>query len=138
MIHKVPKDYRTSALRDRARLEAEGQEGILQSELPSHIRRQPDESDEEYTKRFADMMNSMIQRGVHILNDKTTHDVAPNSFIVHGREFNVGPESGITKGEYREFSRWMGSKAGAEGYEGVPEEFRKFEVRKVSESESQG
>lgn len=131
MIHTYPVDYRANALRNRVLLEAEGKEVFLQSELPSHIPRQPNESDVDYTKRFSDTMNSMIQRGVYILSDEITHDIAPSIFDIYGREFDVGPESGITKGEYRDFSQWMGSKqAEEEGYEGMPERFRKFEVAK--------
>lgn len=131
MIHTYPVDYRTNALRERVRLESEGKEVIFQSELSSHIPRQPDESDGDYAKRFSDTMNGMIQRGVHILGDKITHNTAPNLFSIYGREFDVGPESGITKGEYRDFSQWMGSKqAEEEGYEGMPEIYRKFEVAK--------
>lgn len=131
MIHTYPVDSRTSALRNRVRLETEGKEVILQSELPFHIPRRPNESDGDYTKRFSDTMNSMIERGVYILSDKITRNSAPTVFTVYGREFDVGPESGITKGEYRDFSQWMGSKQAKEGgYEGMPQRFRKFEVAK--------
>lgn len=135
MIHTYPLDSYTNALRHRDRLKAEGKEVILQSELPSHIPRQPDECGGDYIKRFSDTMNSMIQRGVYILNDEITHNTAPNIFDIFDREFDVGPESGITKGEYRDFEEWMGSKrAEEEGYKGMPERFRKFEVVKGTSS----
>ena len=131
MVYRTPKDYRTSALRQREVLQAEGKVVILQSELPSHIPRQPDEPGADYAKRFTETMNGMIRRGVMILNDQTTADVSPDVFGIGGHEFDVGPKSGITKKEYREFSDWMGSdEAEEKGYEGVPERFRRFEVIK--------
>lgn len=131
MVHYEPKDYRSWALAERERRQGQGEEAILMSELPSLIPRVPDESDGDYVKRYIDKMNEMTRRGVAILNDQCTGDVAPNVFQFGGHSFDVGPESGITKKENRGSSEWIGSEeAEQKGYEGVPERFLKFEVRK--------
>lgn len=130
MVHYIPKDYRSWAFAERETLQSQGEEVVLMSELPTLIPREPDESGTEYVRRYTNKMNEMIRRGVSILNDQCNGDVAPNLFTVGGHDFDVGPESGITKRQYREFGEWIGSEeAGEKGYEGVPRRFLKFEVQ---------
>lgn len=131
MVHIQPNDYRSWALEERTKLQAEGEEVVLMSELGSLIPRNPDEPVCDYAKRYSDTMNAMVQRGVAILNDQTTADVVPGWFFVGEHEFNVGPDSGITKKEYREFEEWLGGgddEDQAEKYSTLPEEFKTFEV----------
>lgn len=119
------------ALAERPKLQAEGHEVVLQSEVFS-TPRLPAESDAQYAKRISETMNDMIRRGVMILNDQCTADVAPDFFSIKNHSFDVGPKSGITKKEYREFNEWIDSvweaeEAGIEDVS-VPEKFRNFEV----------
>lgn len=102
---------------------------ILQSELPSLIPRHPDEPGKEYDKRFCDAQNDMIRRGVYILNDQCTADVVPDQFFVRGRDFDVGPKSGITKREYREFNEWFRTLEDEVAIKEVPEGWREYEVQ---------
>ena len=96
---------------ERDRLIAEGANPasvILQSELHNHIIRREGKSVGDYMKRYSDDMNAMIRRGVSILNDLLTADMVPSGFRTEdGRFFDLGPESGATKGEYREFGQWL-------------------------------
>lgn len=129
MVHVTPNDYASWARGYRKELESQGEEAVLMSELPQLIEcRREDESPAEYAQRYTETMNEMIQRGVSILNDQTTHDVAPNRFHIAGRDFDVGPESGITKKEYREFSELLGDSD--LDYADIPERFKRFEVVK--------
>jgi hypothetical protein len=82
-------------------------------------------------------MNAAIARGVEILNDMCTGSVKPDSFHVRGRRFDLGPKSGVTRGEFGEFGEWFAKEAGGEK-DGevlvVPERWRKFE-RPVEEDD---
>lgn len=135
MVYTTPVDYRSWALEQRPVLEAQGEEVVLMSEIFTHVGpRCPDESPEEYGKRYTDTMNAMIARGVKILNDQGTADMAPTMASIGGHRFDIGPESGITRKEYREFGDWLWSdEAESKGFEGVPERFMKFHVRQSSE-----
>lgn len=134
MVHKTPADYRSWALEERKKLQAEGHEVVLQSEVGSLVRREPDEAPADYAKRYVEAMNAMIGRGVMILNDVTTANVRPDKATIGGRKFDIGSGSGITKKEYREFSEWVDSfkDVGEDDIPGVavPEKFRKFEIPK--------
>lgn len=127
MIYVERKDYAASAQKYRKELLEQGEEVVLQSELPSLIPCKEGESAGDYAKRYSDGMNEMIRRGVYILNDETTHDVVPNVFVVDGREFDVSERSGITKREYREFSDLTAG--GGIKYADIPEKFLRFERR---------
>ncbi|KOS38107.1 hypothetical protein ACN38_g11072 [Penicillium nordicum] len=108
MVYRISKDYATMARRERDSLLAEGADPnsvILQSELHNYIPRRENDSIDEYTKRYADTMMEMTRRGVRILNDKLTGDHMPSIFgTASGKVFDLGPESGSIKGEYREFT----------------------------------
>lgn len=130
MVHYEPKDNRSWALSEREKRRSQGEEVVLMSELPSLISREPNQSNADYAKRYVDKMKELANRGVAVLNDQCTGDVAPDVFSIGGHDFDVGPQSGVTKKEYREFGEWLGSEEAEEkGYEGVPERFLKFEKR---------
>lgn len=110
---------------------ARGEEAILQSEVPLYVPKVEGEAPADYAKRYSDTMNSMIRRGVSILNDQCTADVVPDGFSAGGRHFRLGPNDGVTKGEYRDFENWFSSldheRVDREGLV-VPERFRRWEV----------
>lgn len=131
MVYKTPQDYATRAREERSRRIAEGADPasiILQSELYTRIPREENEDRIAYVQRYCETMNAMIRSGVVILNDRITADVLPDSFsTADGRQFDLGPGSGATKGEYREFGEWF-TRVCDEGEMGeVPERWRKFE-----------
>ncbi|KAJ5798644.1 uncharacterized protein N7503_006149 [Penicillium pulvis] len=130
MVYRIPVDYATIARRERQRLLAKGANPdsvILQSELHNHVPRRENDSVDQYTKRYAATMMDMTRRGVRILNDVLTGDAMPATFVTaSGKIFDLGPESGSTKGEYREFRRWFMGIQEAEQIE-VPEKWLKFE-----------
>ena len=111
MVYEIPVDCAALSRQERDRLIAEGANPasvILQSELHNHIIRREGKSVGDYMKRYSDDMNAMIRRGVSILNDLLTADMVPSGFRTEdGRFFDLGPESGATKGEYREFGQWL-------------------------------
>ncbi|KAF2722585.1 hypothetical protein K431DRAFT_302437 [Polychaeton citri CBS 116435] len=135
MVHCVPADYASSAKKHLEELRSQGKEAILMSELPGQIPRRDNESGSDYAARYSESMNNLIRRGVHILNDQSTHNVAPDRFRIEGHDFDVGPDSGITKGAYRGFSQLTGRKGVT--YADIPEEFLKFEVPPASTGTSQ-
>ncbi|KAJ5915459.1 hypothetical protein N7466_011392 [Penicillium verhagenii] len=130
MVYRIPKDYATIARQERHSLLAEGADPdsvILQSELHNYVPRREKDSIDQYAKRYADTMMDMTRRGVRILNDMLTGDTMPDTFeTASGKVFDLGPESGSTKGEYREFRHWLLGVQGAEQIE-VPEKWLKFE-----------
>ena len=126
MVHVTPADNAITAPVERDRLRSEGQEAYLMSEIPTLIPRREGEAGGDYAKRYSEYMNSLIARGVSILADNVTHNAAPNAFTVDGHTFDVGPHSGITKKEYREFGDWLASEGAS--YSEVPERFKRFEV----------
>ncbi|KAJ5541533.1 hypothetical protein N7494_006609 [Penicillium frequentans] len=130
MVYRIPKDYATIARQERHSLLAEGADPdsvILQSELHNYVPRRENDSVDQYTKRYADTMMDLTRRGVQILNDMLTGDMMPGTFgTASGKVFDLGPESGSTKGEYREFRRWLLGVQEAEQIE-VPEKWLKFE-----------
>ena len=130
MVHTTEADYATWAPKYKAELLAEGKEAVLESELKTLIPSREGEDPAEYTKRYVKGHNDMISRGVAILNDMTTHDVAPGEFHIDGHEFDVGPESGIMKREYREFGEYVREDV---SYADIPKRFLKFEVTKPHE-----
>ena len=131
MVYETPQDYATSAHQKRDRLIAEGTDPdsvILQSEVRNHVPRREGESPADFGKRYCETMKAMISRGVSILNDVCTADVVPSGFVTEdGRFFDLGPGSGVTKGEFREFSRWFSEMVEAEQMHEVPEKWLKFE-----------
>ncbi|GAD92480.1 hypothetical protein PVAR5_1072 [Paecilomyces variotii No. 5] len=133
MVYETPRDYATSARQERARLIAEGADPdsvILQSEVRNHIQRQEGESPADFTKRYVATTKDMINSGVSILNDQCTADVVASGFRTpDGRFFDLGPGSGATKGEFREFSQWFSEMAEAGQLHEVPERWLKFEKR---------
>lgn len=130
MVYRISKDYATIARQERHSLLAEGagpDSVILQSELHNYVPRRENDSVDQYTKRYADTMMDMTRRGVRILNDMLTGDTMPDTFgTASGKVFDLGPESGSTKGEYREFRRWLLGVQEA-GQIDVPEKWLKFE-----------
>lgn len=70
---------------------------------------------------------------MQILNAQTTADTAPNVASIGGHDFEIGPVSGITKKEYREFEDWRSSdEAKAKGFEGAAARFMKFHIGRSS------
>ncbi|KAK5168997.1 uncharacterized protein LTR77_006306 [Saxophila tyrrhenica] len=131
MVHTTPSDHATWAPKEVERLRSEGKEAMLMREIPSQIPREEGESGADYAKRFSEYMNNLIRRGVSIMDDQITHNAAPNQFTIGEHEFDVGPHSGITKREYREFGDYLFSEGAT--YDGIPERFLKFEVPKGTE-----
>jgi hypothetical protein len=129
MVYETPQDYATSAREERDRLIAGGaapDSVILQSEFQRLVPRHDGEPPEDFTQRYVKTMMDMIGRGVIILNDDAVADVAPDSFVSpDGRTFDLGPQSGATKGEYREFTEWFAQLSDAGGE--VPVKWLKFE-----------
>ncbi|KAJ5108999.1 hypothetical protein N7456_005674 [Penicillium angulare] len=130
MVYETPKDYASSARRERERRIAEGADPssvIFESEIRNHVPRRDGDSPAEFVKRYSETMNSMIQRGVVILNDQCTADVVASGFYTaDGRYFDLGPRSGATKGDFRKFSKWFDESEGGE-LNGVPEKWVRFE-----------
>ncbi|CAL5871611.1 uncharacterized protein PFLUO_LOCUS5864 [Penicillium psychrofluorescens] len=131
MVYETPQDYATLARQERDRLIFEGEDPdsvIFQSELRNHILRREGESAAELAKRCSETINAMISRGVTILNDQSTTDVEASGFTTaDGRFFDLGPGSGATKGEFREFSQWFSEMSEAGQMHEVPEKWLKFE-----------
>ena len=102
---------------------------ILQSELRNHIpKRQGHESTSDFAKRYSQTMNAMIQSGVRILNDQCTAEVVASGFgTADGRFFDLGPGSGATKKEFREFGKWFKEISGTGQVVEVPDRWLKFE-----------
>ena len=136
MVYETPRDYGSWARQERDRRVASGTDSdmvILQSEVRDHVPRQDGESAAEYVKRYSNTMNSMIRRGVVILNDQCTADVVASSFSTgDGRCFDLGPGSGATKGEFREFGRWFFEITKAGTIPEVPEKWKKFQKQESS------
>ncbi|RAO72316.1 uncharacterized protein BHQ10_008328 [Talaromyces amestolkiae] len=140
MVYVTSKDYATIARQTRDRLIAEGADPdsvIFQSDLPKIIQRQEGESRTDFAKRFSATMNDMIKRGVLILNDTCTADVVASGFRFRGgRRFDLGPRSGATKREFREFSKWFSDNANTGEVPEVPEKWLKFEMHAEERSGS--
>ncbi|KAJ5771981.1 hypothetical protein N7520_002510 [Penicillium odoratum] len=130
MVYTIPKDYATLARQERDSLLAEGVDPdsiILMSELHNQVPREENDSVNEYTKRYANTLMDLTRRGCRILNDRITAEALPDTFhTVSGKVFDLGPDSGATKGEYREFNRWLLGVQGVEQIE-VPEKWLRFE-----------
>ena len=131
MVYETPQDYATSARQERDRLIAEGTDPdsiILQSEVKNYVPRQDGDSSIDFVKGYVETMNAMIGRGICILNDQCTADMVPTEFgPIDGRFFDLGPGSGATKREYREFSEWFSEASETGRIHEVPEEWLKFE-----------
>lgn len=130
MVYEYYMDYATSALQNRDNLIAEGVDPdsiIFQSDLRNRILRREGESPAEFAKRYVETVNAMIQRGITILNDQCTTQVMASGFRTADRRvFDLGPESGATKGEFREFSQWFSEISKARQVHQVPEKWFKF------------
>ncbi|KNG86740.1 hypothetical protein ANOM_005893 [Aspergillus nomiae NRRL 13137] len=131
MVYETPQDYATSARQERDRLIAEGADPdsvVLQSEVKNYVPRQDGDSSTDFVKRYVEIMNAMIGRGICILNDQCTADMVPTGFgPIDGRFFDLGPGSGATKREYREFSEWFSEASETVRIYEVPEMWLKFE-----------
>lgn len=132
MVYEKHCDYKTSAQQSRDHLIAEGLDPdsiIFQSDLRNRIPRREGESRAEFAKRYIETVNAMIRGGITILNDQCTTQVAASRFrTADGRVFDLGPESGVTKSEFREFSQWFSEISKAGQVHQVPEKWLKFEV----------
>ncbi|KAF2482546.1 hypothetical protein BDY17DRAFT_298714 [Neohortaea acidophila] len=132
MVYSTPRDYATSARRERDWLLSMGADPdsvILESELCNYMPpRRAGESAGEYSKQYVEILNGMIRNGTMILNDQTTADVVASGFGTRdGRRFDLGPGSGATKGDFRAFTQWFGEVyESGEAYE-VPERWLRFE-----------
>ncbi|KAE8423829.1 hypothetical protein BDV36DRAFT_289926 [Aspergillus pseudocaelatus] len=131
MVYETPRDYATSARQERDRLIAEGADPgsvILQSEVRNHVPQRDGDSPADFAKRYVETMKAMISRGVSILNDQCTADVVPSGFeTTDGRFFDLGPGSGATKWEFRQFSQWFSQELETGQIHEVPEKWLKFE-----------
>jgi hypothetical protein len=137
MVYKTPRNYASWAREERSRLIAEGADPdsvILMSEIRNHVPKREDDSDTDYVQRYVETMNAMTKRGVAILNDKIIADVVPDSFTGGERSFDLGPGSGATKGEYREFGDWFNRFLDGAEMNEVPERWKKFEKAATKES----
>lgn len=140
MVYVTPKDYATIARQTRDQLISEGADPdsvIFQSDLPKIIQRLEGELPNEFAKRYSATTNDMIKRGVIILNDKCTADVVASRFGIRGgRRFDLGPGSGATKKEFREFSGWFSNIVRGGEVPEVPEKWLKFEMQAEERSGS--
>ncbi|KAH0030080.1 hypothetical protein KCU78_g3163, partial [Aureobasidium melanogenum] len=135
MVYETPVDYATSARQERERLIAQGTDPntiILQSELHNHIpQRRKDESTSDFAERYSQAINAMITSGVSILNDQCTADVVASAFgTADGRFFDLGPGSGATKREFREFGKWFEEVSRTGQVVQVPDRWLKFEKKR--------
>ncbi|KAK3051359.1 hypothetical protein LTR09_007382 [Extremus antarcticus] len=129
MVHVTPSDNATWAPKEKEKLISKGKESVLMSELPGLVGpKRDDETGADYAKRYSNYLNDLIRRGVSVLGDTITHNSAPNGATIDDHEFDIGPNSGITKKEYREFGDWMSGEGAS--YSDTPERFLKFEVPK--------
>lgn len=132
MVHETRKDYGPSARAWRDKLIADGADPdsiIFASTLRNQIPRREGESSADFEKRFVKTMFDMKKRGITVLNDQWTTEIVASTFgMAGGRRFDLGPGSGVTKREFREFSEWWAeaAKAGQKVHE-VPEKWLKFE-----------
>ncbi|OGM44798.1 hypothetical protein ABOM_006219 [Aspergillus bombycis] len=131
MVYETPRDYATSARQERDRLIAEGADPdsvIFQSEVRKYVPRRDGDSPADFAKRYVETMQTMIGRGVSILNDQCTADTIPSGFeTTDGRFFDLGPGSGATKREFREFSQWFSEVVETGQVYEVPDKWLKFE-----------
>jgi hypothetical protein len=131
MVYETPHDYATQAREQRERLIKNGADPasiVLQSEIGNHVPRQEGEAPVEYSQRFVECMGAMLARGVVILNDMSTADVVPSGFgTADGRTFDLGPGSGATKREFREFTQWFEEALDEGVLPEVPEKWKKFQ-----------
>ncbi|KAG9532637.1 hypothetical protein KCU93_g1023, partial [Aureobasidium melanogenum] len=137
MVYETPVDYATSARQKRERLIAQGTDPntiILQSELHNHIPQgRKDESTSDFAKRYSQAINAMITSGVSILNDQCTADVVASAFgTADGRFFDLGPGSGATKKEFREFGKWFEEVSKTGQVVQVPDRWLKFEKKRLA------
>nr|POF17503.1 short-chain dehydrogenase/reductase tropg [Quercus suber] len=111
MVYRTPRDYATLARGQRDRLIAEGADPdpiILLSEIRNHVPAREGEPSADFAKRYVETMKAMMSLGVSVLNDQFTADVVASGFATpDGRHFDLGPGSGATKGEFREFREWF-------------------------------
>lgn len=132
MVHETRKDYGPSARAWRDKLIADGADPdsiIFASTLRNQMPRREGESSADFQKRFVKTMFDMKKRGITVLNDQWTTSIVASTFgMAGGRRFDLGPGSGVTKREFREFSEWWAeaAKAGQKVHE-VPEKWLKFE-----------
>jgi hypothetical protein len=132
MVHFTPIDFAATARAERDRLVAQGTDPgsiIFMSEFSQRFPQQEGESNRDFSHRRSTTMQAMVADDVVILNDQGTGNRVPDVFpSKDGRTFDLGPNSGVTKGEYREFTKWFyqvwRAEAGPE-YE-VPERWLKF------------
>lgn len=131
MVYKTSHDYATSARQERECFIAKGANPdsvIFTSELHNHIPRLEGESPADSSRRYNETINAMRGRGVVILDDQCTADVRASGFgTADGTFFDLGPGSGVTKGEFRQFSQWFSKIAKAEQTYEVPEKWLRFE-----------
>lgn len=140
MVYETLHDYATSARQTRDRLIAKGADPdsvIFESELHNHIPRREGESPADSSKRYNETINAMRGRGVVLLNDECTADVRASGFnTADGRFFDLGPGSGVTKGEFRQFSQWFSKIAKVGQTYEVPEKWSRFEKSDEGKFES--
>ncbi|CEJ89737.1 hypothetical protein VHEMI05562 [[Torrubiella] hemipterigena] len=132
MVYETPYDYAADARQQRdwlLSLGADPNTMVLQSEIKNHVPPRDNEPDAEYAAHYLTTMKDMIKRDVMILNDQSTGDsVATGFWLPDGRHFDLGPESGVTKGEFKAFGQWWIGVYDVEGEIEVPERCLKFET----------
>ncbi|KUL88334.1 hypothetical protein ZTR_05025 [Talaromyces verruculosus] len=132
MVHETREDYGPSARAWRDQLIADGADPesiIFQSTLRNQMPRLEGESSADFEKRCVKTMFDMKKRGITVLNDQWTTVIVASTFVMAGgRRFDLGPGSGVTKREFREFREWCAevAKAGEKVPE-VPERWLKYE-----------
>jgi len=132
MVYVTPVDYANEARQERDRLVAEGVDPdsiILMSEVENHVPQREDrQSSVDLAASWVETLRAMTGQGITILNDQSTADVVPGGYVTpDGRYFDLGPGSGATKGEYREFVQWWERASAASEPEDVPLKWLKFE-----------
>lgn len=140
MVYETPYDYAADARQKRDWLLSMGADPdtmVLQSEIKNHVPPGDNEPGAECAARYVATMKDMIKRNVMILNDQSTGDSVATGFgLPDGRHFDLGPKSGVTKGEFRAFGQWWIGVYDADGEIEVPERWLKFQTVDEDKEES--
>jgi len=113
MIYEIPVDFAAYARDERERLVADGASPdsiVFEYEVSNYVAHLEGESPEDYAARYVHTYHDMMNRGVVIEFPKwqTVSTVWARHWLPgDGRHYlDLGPESGVTRGEYREFWKW--------------------------------
>jgi len=112
MIYSIPIDFAAFAREERERLIADGASPdavVFEYQVADYVPHVKGETPEEYAARYVHTYNDMMERGlvVEFYKGWAAEEVWPQQETPDGRVFDLGPETGITRGEFREISEWF-------------------------------